>query len=887
MEDTFLGPVITKLIDLVAKEVTSFKGVRKQVNSLKNELEIIQPLLKHAEAKLEKGDMSDVVPVWVKQVKEEANRIEEIIDEYLYLVEAKHHHHQSRGINFFGRAGGFFKYLKQRYDIALKIQDVKESLREIKDRGQGYGFSPLLQGASSTTTNVEASDDPRLGSLFIDKDGLVGIETESEELKRKLVEGPPTRSVISLVGQGGIGKTTLAEKVYADEVLKEHFESHAWITVSQSYSLKKLLMNMRRKLCTSERCMAEMDNEEQIQDLRDVLEGKRYLIIFDDVWREDFWRVIKSALPNNNKGSRVVIATRNFVVANSCRETQCDLVHELQTWSPTSAWDLFCKKAFQYEYQGRCPEDLEQLSREIVSKCQGLPLVIATIASLLSTKEKVELEWQRMLDDLSSKSEMNSPLKSISQILSLSYYDLPSPLKSCFLYFGLFPEDYSISDGRLYRLWIAEGFINERGDRTLEEVAEEYLNELIQRNLVSFELQLGEGKICGVHDLMREVIQSRAEEVCFCRTWDGNKSRFRGAGRRLRISGSIENFLKNVGSSTVRSVFFSEIDDQLTESFLVSLFKKFKLLEVVDFECSPLNSLPKEVGNLFLLKYLSLRYTNIEILPKSIGNLHKLQSLDIRQTLIKELPVEINELRNLRHLLAYTYCHNRSSFDFVNGVKMHGGFGNLEDLQTMTLLEAHPGGVDMVKDLEKLRMLRWLDISKMTSQCWRGVCASIQNMSHLRRLCIVANDEDEVLDLQYISSPPYYLQELVLIGRLEKLPDLIPKLRNLCGLCLRFSWMIDEPCKCLKGLPNLESLQLLENAYVGHELHFENGAFEKLKELALSKLDGLKLIKLDEGALPALEKLVLADCLLLEEVPSVKDLRKIKHFEIDGRRVWN
>ncbi|KAL5547900.1 hypothetical protein UlMin_003131 [Ulmus minor] len=883
MAETFLGPVIKKLIDILAEEVKSLRGVRKQVKSLQDELEFIQPLLKHAEAKLESREMRDVMQVWVKQVRKEANRIEEIIDKFLYFVEAEKHHRQSGCISCFHKACGFVKDLKQRHDIASKIKDVKDSLRDIKERGQGYGLRPLEQGASSTTTNVEAPSDPRLGSLFIEKDEFVGLETESAALIGKLVEGSSARSVISLVGQGGIGKTTLAKKVYDEEIVKGHFELRAWVTVSQPYDIKKLLKNLKGQICTSERGMEETDKEvaQHIQDLRDSLEAKSYVVVFDDVWQEELWEYIKSALPNNNKGSRIVITTRNVGVAKS---SPCDLV-ELRTWSLKSAWELFCKKAFYSEFQGRCPQDLEDLSLEIVRKCQGLPLVIATIAGLLSTKEKVEFEWQRVLEDLNSKSGMNSQIERISQILSLSYYDLPYPLNYCFLYFGIFPEDYSVECERLYRLWIAEGFIVARGEMTtLEEVAEAYLKELVQRNLVAIKFGFAEHKKCGVHDLMHDVILSRANEVCFSRSLDGNKSS--GAGRRLRISGSIENVLTNVGDSPIRSLFFSDIDEQLTESFIVTLFKKFKLLEVLDFEGVPLNILPKEVGNLFHLKYLNLKDTKVKILPKSIKNLQKLQSLDVRETLIRELPVEINELRNLRHLLAYTI--SGGGFNFT-GVQMHDGFGNLEELQSLTIFEAHRGGIGLLKELEKLRKLRWLEVSKLTSETWRAICASIRNMDRLQRLSLYAKDENEVLDLEYISSLPRFLRELQLNGRLQNLPNAIPKFRNLSGLYLNSSWLIDDPCKCLKVLPNLESLVLDSNAFVGEELHFEKGGFEKLKVLWLHKLDGLKHIEIDEGALPALEILRVSNCQLVEEVPSVKHLTKLKDFVVNGRRVlkWN
>ncbi|GMN27812.1 hypothetical protein TIFTF001_041082 [Ficus carica] len=719
-------------------------------------------------------------------------------------------------------------------------------------RGQGYGLRPLEQGSSSRTTDVQTID-PRLQSLFVEKDELVGIKSVSTDLVAKLVEGASTRLIISLVGEGGIGKTTLAKNVYENEVVKRHFESaRAWITVSRPYNPTKVLKQMKEEFCKSGECtVGELDPTDKLIDcVKKALQTKRYVIFLDDVWEENFWGVIKLALPNNNEGSRVIITTRNAAVANSCKETPHDPDRiNLQPWSPHLAWELFCNKAFK-ECQGICPRELEQLSSEIVRKCRGLPLVIATIASLLSTKDKVESEWRRVLDGLNSKVGMNSQFPVIQKILSLSYYDLPNSVRSCFLYFGVFPEDYSIYDEKFFKLWIADGFVKANGEKTLEEVAEEYLSELTKRNLVIFHSRLGEGNMFRVHDLMRDVILSRADDIYFCQTWDKNKLKSRGKGRRLTISGSTEDILENVDSSGVRSVFFFDVDDQLTEAFMVKLFKKFKLLEVLDVDNAPVDTLPKEVGKLFCSKYFSLSNTRVKVLPKSISKLHNLESLDIRDTLICELPKEIIKLRNLRHLLAYRYNYNsQNDFDFVHGVAMHEGFGQLEDLQSLTLVEADIGGVRLVKDFEKLTKLRWLD-------------------------------------LQHISSPPRFLCDLLLTGRLEKLPEWILKLQNLRGLCLCHSRLIDEPVKCLKGLTNLENLELSCNAYEGEQLYFEDGGFQKLRRIVLYKLDRLKVVKVVTGALPVLEDLSISECSQLEEVPSIRHLSNLKYAVFNGRRVY-
>lgn len=220
------------------------------------------------------------------------------------------------------------------------------------------------------------------------------------------------------------------------------------------------------------------------------------------------------------------------------------------------------------------------------------------------------------------------------------------------MYFGIFPEDYLVHEARLIKLWIAEGFVESKGDKTLEQVAKEYLNELICRNLVSFELWYGWLRMNRVHDLMRDIILTRADELRFCQSLNGSKSRYREKSHRLSIYGTTKDILNVIGDSKVRSVFLSNIDE-LSESFVASLFEKCRLLKVLDFENTPLENLPKPIGNLFHLKYLNLRGTKVKILPKSIGNLHHLQALDVVCTLVRELPFEINKLQNLRHLLAY------------------------------------------------------------------------------------------------------------------------------------------------------------------------------------------------------------------------------------------
>ncbi|GLT64762.1 hypothetical protein SLA2020_372330 [Shorea laevis] len=274
----------------------------------------------------------------------------------------------------------------------------------------------------------------------------------------------------------------------------------------------------------------------------------------------------------------------------------------------------------------------------------------------------------------------------------------------------------------------------------------------------------------------------------------------------------------------------------MPRSFIVKLFKKFKLLKVLDFEDAPIDYLPHEVGNLFHLKHLSLRRTKVKILPKSVGKLQNLQTLNVMETAVRELPIEIFRLYKLRHILAHSHDFEiKSSFYSVLGVKVHEGVASLNDLQTLSIIEANHHGVGLFEELGKLSQLSQLGISNMTAKRGRALCTSIQNMVHLKILVVGSISEDEIIDLQSISSPPPFLEHIYLRGRLEKLPNWIPELQNLVTLILLFSSLEEDPLSSVQDLPNLITLSL-NHAYDGEQLHFEEGGFRKLKRLTLREL---------------------------------------------------
>ncbi|XP_050246323.1 disease resistance protein RPM1-like isoform X12 [Quercus robur] len=885
MVESVVSLAIQNLIPLLVQEAKLLKGLHEEVTSIRREMEMIQSFLKDADIRAEKDEKNNVAKTWVKQVREEAYHMEDVIDKYLLF--AKQPHRRRQCLYFFPKIFHITINLKPRHVIASEIQRINKTLENIRRSAERYGFNAIEQGSSSNDVVTDTWNDPRVASLFIEEAEVVGIESHRDELINWLIEGPSNRMVFSVVGIGGLGKTTLVKKVYDNNKVVPHFDCRAWITVSQPYKMDEILRDMIKQFYKARREFAPMEIDimkvpSLIEELKTYLHEQRYLVIFDDIWDIGFWDHMKCTFPNNGKGNRIIITTRNEDVAPSNNESLDYYVYKLPFLPFENALELFCKKAFQRE-RGQCPRDFAELSNDIVERCEGLPLAIVAIGGLFSTKAKVVSEWRKVLDSLSSEFEIDSRLKSIRRILSFSYHDLPYNLKACFLYFGMFPEDCVINCARLTRLWIAEGFVREKKGMTLEDVAQAYLNQLIHRSLVQVDEEdfIGRIRTCRVHDMMHEVILSRSKELSFDLVSMSKYSNFERAARRLSIQNNVNTPLQSITSSQTRSILILGLDE-VPNSFLMTCFSNFKLMKVMDFEGAPINCIPKEVGSLFHLRYLSLRDTKVQMLPKSIGKLLNLETLDLKRSLVSELPAEISGLLKLRYLAAYNYNGDtKYNIDSRCGIKIPNGIRHLESLQKLYDIEAT--SATLITELGSLSQLRKLSISKLKKENGMDLCTAIQKMSHLRSLEIKATSEEEVLNLQSLPSPPLLLQTLGLYGRLEKLPEWIPKLKSILRIDLSWSKLMEDPLKVLQALPNLMSFSL-HDGYGGEQLHIEGRSFQKLKELRFLNFGGLNRLIIDEGALPLLERLQIGECPQLKEVPSgihhLKSLKKLEFSEM-------
>ncbi|XP_027337459.1 disease resistance protein RPM1-like [Abrus precatorius] len=854
MAEIAVNLVTDKLIPLLENEVNLANDVCSQLVLVKVQLRLIRAYLKDADSKAEIVKTGNVVKEWVTQMREVSFHIEDVIDEYLYLED-----NMLQGKDLYGVVGmivckiyDFLRSVIAHHGISAQLGEIEKKLEELNKAKEAYGLSSSASESSGDTTLHYL----RQGALFVEDDQLVGVEPTKQVLTNWLLENG-SRTVISVVGDGGFGKTTIVNKVF-NEQKEKHFDCYAWVTVSQSLGGKNLLKTLRRRFyeeandknATKE--ISDMDNDTLVRKLREYLHEKSYMIVFDDVWEESFWGDVEYALPRG-KG-KIIITTRYKKVAEFCGRSGPIHVHDMEPLSPDDAWKLFCSKACP---EG-CPDDLKELSLQFVNKCNGLPLAIVAIAGLLSTKNKSVLEWKKVYDSLRSKLSSDPYLSSLHQVLSESYQDLSYNLKSCLLYFGLFPEDYSISCVRLVNLWIAEGFVEnkENEGQTLEEVAEEYLSELIARNLVKVAKKYSYGRVrnCRVHDLMHNFILKKCEELKFCQVKKSEEFKLQEWTRRLSIDTYIDDVSleRSVANYRLtRSCFHFNITHDMPTSIFESLFSSFKLLVRLDCENTPLSYLPKAVGNLLHLKYLNLRNTSVEMIPKFIGKLKNLETLDLKNTYVRELPIEINKLTKLRLLLVY---HTDSH---ILGVKLKEGIGHLRALQKLRMVDASDDEDSIIRELQNLKQMRHLGICMLNKENEELLCSAIESMTNLCTLAIKFMSKiDQVLHLESLRDPPQHLQRIYLYGRLEKLPNWISKLKNLARLRLYQSGLIEDPLPLLKDLSTLLEFDLWES-YEGNELYFQKGWFMNLKVLKVG-LSTLVTFKIDEGAMPHLQLLELS-----------------------------
>ncbi|TVU41765.1 hypothetical protein EJB05_15312, partial [Eragrostis curvula] len=921
--------LLSNVGQLLAAEYQQLSSVGGEVAELRDDLAAMNALLlMQSEAK--DGVVDPFIKEIMKQVRELAYDAEDRVDLYRLRIKCR------PGDGVFARFKHLFATLFPRRRLAGDIRALRARAIAISERHARYGvnrdalrrspaFSPApMLTASAPAQALRLANGPEHHQLF-------GIKCQAATLVERLkkrVDGEQHLKVFSIVGFGGVGKTTLAMEVC--RMLEMDFPHQAMVSVSQAFDPgrdlkalhKRMLLQVIRVKTENERGIREEANQGQfdqldvtflnqidnwsseklVQELQNYLMDKRYLIMVDDVWTVRAWEAIQSVLPQNNLHSRIIVTTRIETVAKACSPAVGGhAVHQMKPLEFEDSKSLFLSRTFGLK---NCPPELEDVMNNILKRCGGIPLAIVSIASVLTsyTSPGSKYKWESIYKSIGYHMESNPTLEGMRQIVTLSFNHLPHELKGCMMYLSIFPEDYEIRKDRLLCRWIAEGLILEKRGLTLMEVAESYFDELVSRNMIGSRTEYSyywRKEFCRVHDMLLEVMVSKSLEFNFVSLLGGQ---YAGMSydriRRLSIQGDDDRISQNIGQHKKKmagkGIDGMDMDHIRSLSVfqqgwqkLLDQLDKFTLLRVLDLEgCEGLTTEHmRYICRLYLLKFLSLKGTDIKEVPPQIKKLEHLQTLDVRHTQVPGLPETVTELYKLERLqishhnikthlmwrlppgLGKMKALREVGFAFLgNDVQVARDLGELEQLQEISIY----ADTDNINDMEVLR-----ELSKSLSKSYS-----------LKRLIIGDVGFGKALNILHeITKPPQLLRYLMIAGAIDGLPTWVGSLTHLVQFNMSWGLLVgDQLYDVLCQLPSLRTIGVQQQCYVDRELVARaKHRFPELTDLYVaSNYETPNVIRFEEGTMAKLETLLFNFTDKEKSIVGIEHLKSLKEVHLWG-----
>ncbi|XP_047948298.1 putative late blight resistance protein homolog R1C-3 [Salvia hispanica] len=691
--------------------------------------------------------------------------------------------------------------------------------------------SGLLEPSTNPPSSSIAKSTPLLTS------STVGLEDILLRLMHLLTRGPLSRRVIPIQGMGGIGKTTLALNAFQHPYIVQHFDVCLWATISQEYSIQKVLAQLLSCMRGSTSGTVDVVRERLYKSLF----GLRYLIVLDDMWNLKAWddMNVKSLFPDTSNGSRVVVTTRLANVAYRLGDNGNRIA--MSFLDEDNSWHLFCRNAFVK--QQRCAPELEETAKKIVARCKGLPLAIVVVGGHVRKSPTALAYWENVAQSILYSTGND---EHCLNVLSLSYRYLPAHLKPYFLLLGAFPEDEKIYAQDVLKLWIAEGFIQHCDDCSLEEVAAYYLLDLHMRNLILVDSWDYKGDVYNfkVHDLVRELCLQTAKKEEFLSvfetsggiTWE----------RQVLINGEV-NHENIITDAPVRCLICNG------GRYGINYLNDLKLLSNV-----ATTFISESIFQQVNLRYLDvvLVYIAPQIvyyLPSSISLLWNLQILTIYVPNQSKViaPYVIWEMVQLRHIEVVKICLiDPLPVDQASRMVMR-------NLNTLSKVENFRLSKKVCKRIPNVREL---ELSYCDEVSWYYCPRNLGCLHHLQFLTLEFDGNSKWREFATHLTFPSSLRTLGLSG---------------CGV----DW--EELTMMVGSLPHLGKLSLLPNSVIGSVWTPVEGKFCHLKALTIYGCSDLVCWNADKSHFPVLEFLYLKDLCKLIEFPSdIGEIATLKHIEL-------
>ncbi|VAI94306.1 unnamed protein product [Triticum turgidum subsp. durum] len=893
--DAFASYIGDYLKQVVQDELGTMLGVSGEIDKLGNKLQDLKNFLADADRR---NITDEAVQVWVGQLKRAMYEAADILD--LCQLKAMERGSSSSDALCCNPLLFCMRNPFHAREIGTRIKALNKRLDSIKERSATFNFINLGSYADchSSNVNIFSHGNPRWEtSGELDRSSVVGdkIEEDTRALVAQITSCGNDVSnnimVVAIVGVGGIGKTTLAQKVFNDEAIQGDFSKKIWLSVNQNFSEVELLRRAIIEVRGDARPVGNAKTTLQ-RTLKEALIGHKTFLIMDDVWNYRAWEdVLKTPLVNAAAaGSRVLITTRDEGVARGVSAIWP--YHHIDTLATDDAWLLLKTQVLSSEINENHIDTLKDIGLKIIQKCGYLPLALKVMGGLLRERGGLRRDWQHVLDD--SKWSRTKMPDELNYAVYLSYEYMPSYLKQCFLYYSLLPKSRIFTMDEVVGMWISEGFIHGNSN-DLEELGAHYYKELVSRNLIEPDKSYVNLWVCNMHDVVRSFAQYMTkDEALIAQDGDNDILAKLGSQKFLRLfietnrSQSDELDWKSLQAQQSVRTLISTIQIKMKPGGSLVNFSSLRTLHI---EFKNMAVLVESLHQLKHLRYLALVNADIYVLPGNIGKMKLLQFLDLGGcTKLVNLPDSIVKLCQLRLL------------SLPEASMVPRGFSGLTNMRRLYMFRAHMDGdwssLDELGPLSQLRVLVLTELENVSASSF-AANARLDEKTHLIKLFLgctsklgddglvkekegVSEEEqqqiEKVFDKLY---PPPGVEFLQINGYFGwQLPNWMISTSMVPLNNLKTIFLYDLACctQLPNGLCQLPNLQFLQVSRAPCIKHVRTG-FVQAATASFSRLNKLSLFNMVEWeeweweeqvqAMPRLEELVLNNCRLRHVPPGL------------------